>query len=693
MFNLDNPITEEEIMMAEEVFLPKGAFFDDQKREIIKSMDTIDIKAVPGSGKTTVLLAKLFIFAQRMPHKDGKGICVLTHTNVAIDEIKSRLGSKADILFSHPNFFGTFQSFVNKYLTIPYYTLRKKSRSIIIDQEYYDERISKQFKFGLRGYNADIQRNARYYLNSNSKLLNNIRLRAVDDKNIITNGIFGKEINIKRPSRSMSKHGDFSPKEKSDIYSWIRSLKLQLIHDGILCYDDAYYLAEIYLTKYGDQLRELFSNRFKYVFIDESQDTYSHQNLIIQNLFNDQVIMQKFGDPNQAIFESGVSNESLLWNPGGDSCLEITQSQRFGSNISKKLMEFSVNQNHEITGSNDVKSLKPHIILFNSQDISSVLEKFVGLINSYNLHLQEDNHKVNEFKAIGWRGNHTGDLINKPCLAAYLPNYNRDNVNSKPVHYNNLISYIKKRSKEELNDNEVKFYYDAIINAILRFLYLSEIKNDNEASDRRFFTKNSLVYYLKSKYNKEYLELKKRIGKWIFDIHNGQEPYNVQVYEEIKSYLIDDLKFIWPSIKEEKVKEFLEDITFECVDSNWDADSVATSSVYISPNYPEIEVKVDTVHGVKGETHKATLYLETYYNRIHDLRRILPFMKGQYDEKIANQKTGQEALKVAYVGMSRPTHLLCLAMNSEKLSQSDIDDLTNNGWEIVHVNKPVKVGT
>lgn len=35
--------------------------------------------------------------------------------------------------------------------------------------------------------------------------------------------------------------------------------------------------------------------------------------------------------------------------------------------------------------------------------------------------------------------------------------------------------------------------------------------------------------------------------------------------------------------------------------------------------------------------------------------------------------------------MSRPTHLLCLAMNSEGLLQSDIDELNNNGWEVVRV--------
>lgn len=683
----ETSITDEEIIRAEEIFLPKGSFFDDQRREIIKSMNTSDVKAVPGSGKTTVLLAKLFILEQRMPFKDRKGICVLTHTNVAIDEIKSRLGSKADTLFSYPNFFGTFQSFVDKYLAIPYYVLRRKTKSIIINQKYYEEQINKQLIYGLKGFDDKTQTNSRYYLKSRGELLKNIRLRKINDNNIITDGIYGSEIVIKRPSKSIPKHGDFSAKEKIDIYKWIESLKLKLLKDGILCYDDAYYLAEIYINKFGDQLRELFSNRFKYVFIDESQDTYPHQNFVIQNLFDNRVIIQKFGDPNQAIFESGNSNQSLIWNPSGNSCLEISQTQRFGQSISKVLTTISVDQNHQIMGSNEVQSLKPHIILFNNQDITSVLEKFVGLIKEYDLHIQEGNNKANDFKAIGWRGNDTGDTINKLCIASYYPSYNKDATNNKHTYFNNLISYIKKRSREEVDDNGVKIYYDSIINAFLRFLYLVGIKNDKEAQVGRYFTQNSFMSYLKDHYSKEYFQLKKQIGEWIYIIHHEQEQYNAKVYAEIREYLICDLKSIWPRINTtQAAKEFLEDTSIEPIklDSK-------VSNTYISSNHPEIEVKVDTVHGVKGETHKATLYLETYYNRIHDLRKILPFIKGQYDNKIANQKTGQETLKVSYVGMSRPTHLLCLAMNSEGLTQSDIDEMSKNGWEIVYVIEPVLV--
>lgn len=39
--------------------------------------ESFDVNACPGSGKTTVLLAKLIILSRKMPLKDGMGVCVL----------------------------------------------------------------------------------------------------------------------------------------------------------------------------------------------------------------------------------------------------------------------------------------------------------------------------------------------------------------------------------------------------------------------------------------------------------------------------------------------------------------------------------------------------------------------------------------------------------------------------------------
>ena len=109
--------TDEEIRIAHDILLKDKKPFDDTRLNIIKEDRSCYVQACPGSGKTTALLAKLIILANRLPMTDGKGVCVLTHTNVAIDEIKAKVGSKANVLFNYPNFFGTIQTFLHKYVT------------------------------------------------------------------------------------------------------------------------------------------------------------------------------------------------------------------------------------------------------------------------------------------------------------------------------------------------------------------------------------------------------------------------------------------------------------------------------------------------------------------------------------------------------------------------------------------------
>lgn len=69
-----------------------------------------------------------------------------THTNVAINEIINKLGEKSDILFKYPNYFGTIQSFVDKYLTIPYFKRQMGDNVKSIDDDIYRNHILKLSK-------------------------------------------------------------------------------------------------------------------------------------------------------------------------------------------------------------------------------------------------------------------------------------------------------------------------------------------------------------------------------------------------------------------------------------------------------------------------------------------------------------------------------------------------------------------
>ena len=45
--------------------------FDDESKDFIKCLDSKDIQACPGAGKTTSLVAKLDIIASQIPFKDN----------------------------------------------------------------------------------------------------------------------------------------------------------------------------------------------------------------------------------------------------------------------------------------------------------------------------------------------------------------------------------------------------------------------------------------------------------------------------------------------------------------------------------------------------------------------------------------------------------------------------------------------
>ena len=103
------------IEQAESILL-NGGTFDDERKIFIRNLETCDLLAVPGSGKTTALLAKLYCIAQNIPFEDGSGILILSHTNKAIEEIEKKLKNYCPRLFEYPNFIGTVQTFVNKFL-------------------------------------------------------------------------------------------------------------------------------------------------------------------------------------------------------------------------------------------------------------------------------------------------------------------------------------------------------------------------------------------------------------------------------------------------------------------------------------------------------------------------------------------------------------------------------------------------
>ena len=67
-----------------------------------------------------------------------------------------------------------------------------------------------------------------------------------------------------------------------------------------------------------------------------------------------------------------------------------------------------------------------------------------------------------------------------------------------------------------------------------------------------------------------------------------------------------------------------------------------------------LQIEVGTIHSVKGQTHSATLVLETYLKKKYDLEQLLPYIKGESDaSEISIPDEVKEHMKRIFVGGTR----------------------------------------
>ncbi len=86
-----------------------------------------------------------------------------------------------------------------------------------------------------------------------------------------------------------------------------------------------------------------------------------------------------------------------------------------------------------------------------------------------------------------------------------------------------------------------------------------------------------------------------------------------------------------------------------------------------------VQIKLATIHSVKGETHDATLVCETKYQHWFDIREMAEFLcnpdaarpVADYTQPRSKETNRAAFMKRLFVAMSRPRYLLCLAGEEE----------------------------
>jgi DNA helicase II / ATP-dependent DNA helicase PcrA len=311
-------VTDEDIGYVEQ--LMNRDFSDEERRKLLKHIESCEVQACPGSGKTTLLVAKLALLSKKLP-EHHTGICVLTHTNAAREEVEASLGSLSSRLFHHPHFVGTIQSFVNRFLAVPAMVDRHGTRPAAIDDEVYSwmarknmHRIPHRLRHFLRLNDSE---------GSSTHFVRQLRYRFRDQG--LCRMINGRE----RP---------FPAREHTSSYMACWNLKEEIAAQGYIAYHDAYSIANAYLQKYPG-VASLLVHRFPLVFIDEMQDTDRWQWELISRLFQGHVVIQCYGDRNQTIFgNSDLALDTDAEMAGGlglATSLQLTSSFRVSPSVAK----------------------------------------------------------------------------------------------------------------------------------------------------------------------------------------------------------------------------------------------------------------------------------------------------------------------------------------------------------------------
>lgn len=344
----------EEYDLVENILL-NGNHFNSQQRAFIELFESKTIIAGPGAGKTTSLAAKIILLLRYLNSSGSReGVCIITHTNVAVNEINVALQKAGIKSISHPHFIGTIHEFFNRFCVIPYFKKEYGNNTLVFDS--------------LKSNDLDYYKRYMEIKLPWIKKPQFERFRESIPRKIYSNPIF---FNEESKEIDMYNNGEWDKFEKYKRY--MIGAKISRKQQGFLRFEDTFLFSQIFLqdTNYQNILRK----RFKYVFIDEFQDTTLDGLNLLNKIFNKpENIIQMLGDPYQTIMY-GQPMPKLQ----EDQIFRMNLSNRFGKEVSSPLNQIIPMANIQVQ--KEKESFKPIILIY--QDEQSIYSTYKKILDEY----------------------------------------------------------------------------------------------------------------------------------------------------------------------------------------------------------------------------------------------------------------------------------------------------------------------
>lgn len=740
------------IQESEQLFI-KGNTFDQERLDFINNLGTCDLLAVPGSGKTTALMAKLYCLSKQLPFDDGSGILVLAHTNAAVDEIEKKLKPHCPRLFEYPNFVGTIQGFVNKFLANIANFEKYGSYPTKIDDEIackaiiektrslgFESKLKYYFFFQLYSQNAIISEQMLINCLNKTKLEAKQLIRFLKTEQIIYYGslVFNKvknyteisKLNLDTSVLSIIKEINNKAVEIANEQKYTRGIEYTLdfleekfintrslgfntdagkilldIYEanfkaGILRYRDCYSIGFWYINHYP-KVKEQLQHRLKYVFIDETQDLDKYQLDIIDSIFftsDSKTVIQRVGDINQAIYSAGKKVKvECDWisrgtkDPQKYTDLYVTGSNRLTKSIADIVDCFTLNDQDgkfKVEGKRMLPhgDIPPYLILFDKDTKGDTLkEEFGKLIKSHKLNEIEE--AKNGFKIIGWVGEKEDE--SKLCLNSYFGYTKKQKLQRD--EFDSLSEQLCLFANKGKTLKEAR---QSLLNALIYILKLENLKIQRTIREKkveRYYNSNELINHIKTIQGENaYDSFKRQLYEWSLNLTLKKDLE--ELYQLFSCFINSEFKDWFGLSLNSKVQEFIGSKYIPVQNT----EVVESTEV---EQHKDLGIEVATVHSVKGQTHCATMYVETDYYEYETQKLTAikkkatkktgeelkpnPLFKQRQNYEYTRQK---EAVKMMYVGFSRPTHLLCFAALKENV-ETQLGCFQSAGWEIIDMTE------
>jgi hypothetical protein len=411
------------------------------------------------------------------------------------------------------------------------------------------------------------------------------------------------------------------------------------------------------------------------------------------------VIRQRFGDGNQAIYDfMGAQEATTDAFPCESIRTTIPNSFRFGqtiANLSDQLgiipYQMKGHGPQEKTIASEQAECNHTVFAFENENMSKVLDAYGNLLLDT---FSDDELRHGEFTAIGMVHKQQDDDGPSMCyphrVGDYWSDYNPKLAGVDPTPQT-LVQYVRVGLATSFDASEACFAVERTAQGILRLAALGEGAKGYSGRKHRH--------------------------RWVLQTIKELPEQMAQYAEFLDSYVVRREALgedAWKSKWKENIRGIAEKI---CGAKLKGADVDAFLSWDSSPAVPnkleeaqtakgcndnvythqdggrKVSIKVGSIHSVKGQTHTATLVLDTAWYGCN-LEHIVPWLSGENVGRPTKKNAARDItrLKTHYVAMTRPSHLLCLALRKKALCGKDgqidsklLGKLRGRGWKIVDV--------